>query len=121
MQGNNRTLALLERLVEKDQRYRLDAYKFVLGSLNYTTNKQQKAGHVSAQELLEGIKEFAYEQFGPLAKTVLEHWGIKRCEDFGEIVYNLVNKKILGKTENDKKEDFSNGKSFESLFNIDFK
>jgi len=53
--------------------------------------------HVSGQQLLEGIRDLSLQQFGPLAKTVLEHWGVTRCEDFGDIVFNMVDAGLLGR------------------------
>jgi uncharacterized repeat protein (TIGR04138 family) len=72
--------------------------------------------HVSGHELLDGIRVFACEQFGPLTKTVLNRWGIRETADFGEIVFNLVDKGILGKTDDDRREDFRNGYDFEEAF-----
>ena len=46
--------------------------------------------HVSGQELLDGIRRFALNQFGPMVVTVFEEWGVHNCRDFGEIVFNMV-------------------------------
>jgi uncharacterized repeat protein (TIGR04138 family) len=120
MQKINFTEAVLQ-IVLADARYDLDAYQFVREGLDYTIKLQKKGvpptpHHVSGQELLEGIRQHALEQFGPLAKTVLEHWGVRRCEDFGEIVFNLVEKGVLGKTEQDSRNDFKGGYDFEEAF-----
>jgi uncharacterized repeat protein (TIGR04138 family) len=72
--------------------------------------------HVTGQELLEGIRDLALNQFGPLAKTVFDHWGVKRCEDFGEIVFNMVEVGLLGKTEKDSRADFAGGYDFDEAF-----
>lgn len=85
----------LELILSRDARYHRDAYLFVREALEYTqkTSGQDKRGrmrHVSGQELLAGIRDFALDQFGPMAMTVLEEWGIRQCEDFGEIVFNMV-------------------------------
>ena len=52
--------------------------------------------------------------------TVLEEWGIKCCEDFGEIVFNMVENKLLAKTEQDSREDFRNGYDFHDAFRKPF-
>ncbi len=96
----------IEEIIHKDVRYKPDAYEFVMQSLWFTQKKLKKSGHVSGRELLEGIREFALRQYGPLAKTVLEYWGVKRTQDFGEIVFNMVEKGVLGKTEEDSRNDF---------------
>jgi uncharacterized repeat protein (TIGR04138 family) len=66
--------------------------------------------------LLGGIREYALEQFGPMAYTVLDRWGIKKCEDFGDIVFLLVDYGVLGKTEHDRREDFAGGYDFKDAF-----
>jgi uncharacterized repeat protein (TIGR04138 family) len=71
---------------------------------------------VSGQELLEGIREFALEQYGPMTFALLEGWGLRRCEDFGEIVFHLVDYGVLGKTEQDRREDFAGGYDFREAF-----
>ena len=71
---------------------------------------------MSGQELVEGIRLFALEEFGPVTKLVLNSWGITCTLDFGEMVFNLVDKGVLGKQENDCKEDFADGFDFERAF-----
>jgi uncharacterized repeat protein (TIGR04138 family) len=80
----------------------------------------EKPRHVSGQELLAGIREFALAEFGPMAKTVLNSWGITRTEDFGEIVFNMVEIGLLGRTDKDSREDFANGYDFEEAFRKPF-
>lgn len=85
----------LEIITIKDPRYPRDAYLFVREALDHTqrTLVRDKHGtirHVSGQELLEGIKDYASTQFGPMAMMVLESWGIHSCQDFGELVFNMV-------------------------------
>src|SRR5436190_13157121 len=101
----------LEQILAKDQRYHRDAYHFLREALDFTQKcivkeNRGQLRHVSGQELLAGIRDYALTQFGPMALTVLNEWGIKRCEDFGEIVFNMVESKILAKTDNDTREDF---------------
>ncbi|MDD5269749.1 MAG: hypothetical protein PHE80_01005, partial [Candidatus Omnitrophica bacterium] len=66
----------------------------------------EKPRHVNGRELSEGLREYAIDQFGPLARTVLESWGVTKTEDFGNIVFNLIKAKLLSKTEEDSIEDF---------------
>ena len=107
----------LEEIIRKDSRYKQEAYHFCLAALNYTVSKLDKPRHVKGRELLEGLKECAREQFGPMARTVLEHWGITSTEDFGHIVFNMVDAGILGKTDSDSIDDFKNGYNFKEVFN----
>jgi uncharacterized repeat protein (TIGR04138 family) len=85
----------LEIIAIKDPRYSRDAYIFVREALDFTQralarDKQGAIRHVSGQELLAGIKDYASAQFGPMAMTVLSEWGIHSCQDFGELVFNMV-------------------------------
>jgi uncharacterized repeat protein (TIGR04138 family) len=107
---------ILEEIFEVDPRYTPDAYDFVLEALSYTQKKFKRTKHVSGMELLEGVKILLMEQFGPLTLTVLNHWGIKSTEDFGNIVFNLVERKVLSKTEEDSIDSFRNVFDFEQVF-----
>jgi len=112
---------MLDKIVAEDPRYQRDAYLFVREALDFTQKKLTKqekgaARHVSGQELLEGIRDFAIHQYGPMAMVLLNEWGIRRCEDFGEIVFNLVERNVLAKTEKDSRDDFRGGYDFTEAF-----
>ncbi len=116
----------IEHIAAKDLRYHREAYFFLREALNHTQKitgkppKKNEVRHVSGQELLNGIREYALQQFGPMTLTVLEEWGIKGCEDFGEIVFNMVEIKLLAKTEKDSREDFRSGYDFHDAFRKPF-
>ena len=114
-QSMNKVFALLT-ILDKDKRYDPEAYSFIMASLDYTMRKLKRKGHVTGQELSDGVKDYCLEQFGPLSRLVLERWGIKSTNDFGEIVFNLINSGLLGKTEEDRKEDFHNRYDFKEAF-----
>ena len=107
---------VVEEICAADSRYKADVYEFVLQALHFTQTKLKRETHVTGKELLEGIREFAIEQYGPMVKTVLSHWGINKTEDFGNVVFNMVNKKLLSKTETDSIDDFKNVYDFEIVF-----
>ena len=94
-----------------DPRYARGAYYFLRQALDYSLKELHARGqldqsnHLSGKQLLEGIRLFAIDQYGPMARSVLMYWGIKSCCDFGNIVFQLVSSRVLGKTENDKPED----------------
>ena len=97
-------------IVERDPRYRREAYEFVMRALEHTTSRVVgPRRHVSGQELLQGIVDLAREEFGDLAWTVLGEWGITRSEDFGAIVFALVGEGLLGRQPEDSLEDFEGG------------
>jgi len=106
----------IDELVKKNPQYKKAAYLFVLDAFEYTKRKLKTSSHISGKELLLGFKELAQKEFGIMAKTVLEYWGIKSTDDVGEIVFNLCEAKILSKCENDEKEDFHNFFDFEEEF-----
>lgn len=116
MKSEEDLIQTLEKIIEQDTRYKLEAYTFVLAALNFTINKLKRTGHVSGGELLDGIKEYAIFQFGRMTKTVFEHWGIKETLDFGYIVFNMVNNGVLGKREEDNINDFNNKYNFYDAF-----
>jgi uncharacterized repeat protein (TIGR04138 family) len=109
-------LCKLEDIVSSDPRYRLEAYVFVIQALEYTMTKLGRRGHVRGKELLEGVRGLASDQFGPTAKMVLENWGVRKTEDIGEIVFIMVDAGVLGKTEDDSKEDFKDVYDFAEVF-----
>jgi uncharacterized repeat protein (TIGR04138 family) len=110
----------VEAVVERDGRYRLEAYAFVMRALSYSVSRLEAPRHITGQELLAGLREFALQEFGPMAKTVFEHWGIHSSVDFGHIVFNLVAEGLLGKTETDRLEDFQEGFDFETALVRDY-
>lgn len=106
----------VKAILLRDRRYAREAYEFVREALEYTRIWMGRRGHVSGQDLLEGIRKYALDQFGPMSKPVLNLWGIKGCEDFGIIVFNLVDEKVLAKTLQDSIDDFRSGYDFEEAF-----
>ena len=116
---------VLEGIIAEDPRYHRDAYHFVREGLDYTQqsiSKQEEGTvrHISGQELLGGMRAHALEQYGPMALMVLGEWGIRCCEDFGDIVFNMVEHELLAKTEEDTRDDFKGGFDFEEAFRKPF-
>jgi len=112
---------VVEQICDKDSRYAPDAYHFVQEGLNHTLKSLKRGGqhahrHVSGQELLSGLREFALKEYGPMSKAVLNEWGIKATDDFGQVVFNLVNSGVLGKNETDSPSDFKNVFTFDDAF-----
>jgi uncharacterized repeat protein (TIGR04138 family) len=112
--------AKLEEVVNRHPRYAYEAYEFVFQALNFTQKMlgreppealtdpraAEPHHHVSGLELLEGIRVLALREFGFMARTVFHLWGIERTDDFGEIVFNLVEAELMSKTSEDTREDF---------------
>ena len=115
----------LEIIRAKDARYDKDAYLFVREALDFTQKNigrdtRGRVRHVTGQELVQGIKDYALQQFGPMALTVFDQWGVRNCQDFGEIVFNMVDFGLLAKTEKDSRIDFEGGYEFEEAFRKPF-
>jgi uncharacterized repeat protein (TIGR04138 family) len=100
-------------VIRRDPRYPRAAYEFVREALHKTIESIGEQRHVSARELLVGLRDHARSEFGPLARTVFESWGVHETADFGRIVYNLVEAGEMGKTDEDRLEDF------EAVYDLD--
>lgn len=111
--------------IKQDSRYHGDAYAFVRDALDFTIKKTRSEPgihdrHVSGQEVLEGFRLLALQEFGPMALTVLEEWGIHRCEDVGQIVFNLIEQGVFGRSPTDAREDFRSLYEFQRAFTEPF-
>lgn len=106
----------IQKLIDRDYGYKFEAYSFVLAALHYTMMSLTNPRHITGQEFCDGLRRYAIDQFGPLARTVLEYWGIHKTVDFGKIVFALVEVGLMRKTEEDTLEDFRNVYDFDSAF-----
>ena len=107
----------LDDLVRRDPRYAYEAYEFLFAALAHTQRTlgrvpppegpaPEQDYHVSGPELLGGVRDLALREFGLMARTVFRMWGINRTDDFGELVFNLVEAGLMSKTEEDSRKDF---------------
>lgn len=99
-------------IMKRDKRFDPHAYFFLKDALDFTLKRIAdsnggQARHVSGPELLAGYRDFALEQFGPMASTLMEEWCIRKCQDVGDMVFHLIEEQVFGKQESDCKEDFS--------------
>jgi len=134
----------LAKLLKNDKRYKFEAYAFVFESLSYAQEKmglgqerpaeeeeadpqpKSKEGrkverHMTGQQLCEAIRQYALEQFGLMAKAVLNSWGVHNTGDIGNIVFNLIEIGQMRKTKQDTREDFENVFDFDTALVRDFK
>jgi uncharacterized repeat protein (TIGR04138 family) len=115
---------IVDLICREDPRFDRRAYTFLRQALDHTVKELRKrhpertsrSQHVSGAELLAGIRDFALEQYGPLTKTVLNSWGLTRCSDFGDLVFNLIDYNVFSKTDSDRREDFAEIYDFEEAF-----
>jgi uncharacterized repeat protein (TIGR04138 family) len=133
----------IAELLDKDRRYKYDAYVFVFEALSYAQSvlgmgtetasepaeldserDQQPEGpqrHVTGQDLCQAVRQLALRQYGYMAKTVLNSWGVYSTGDFGEIVFNLIRIGHMRKTPQDRREDFDNVYDFDTAFEEEFR
>jgi uncharacterized repeat protein (TIGR04138 family) len=122
----NEIIALIRK---EDPRFERQAYAFVRDGLEYAVKELKKrdsarakvSRHVTGRELAEGLRDYALDQFGPLAKTVLNAWGLHETIHFGDIVYNLIDYSIFSKTDSDRREDFADVYAFDEAFEQPFR
>lgn len=111
---------VLDRLRERNPRFHEAAYLFVLSALHHVIERLPEPRHISGRELVEGVRDLAIERFGPMARTVLEHWGVRATADVGELVFALVDCGILIKQDEDLPEDFRDVFDFDEAFERDY-
>jgi len=107
---------ILGQLQVRYPRFHPKAYLFVLAALHHVIRGLPEARHISGSELAHGLRELALDRYGPVARMVLQHWGIHTTEDVGDVVFALVEQEVLVKEEEDRAEDFYEVFDFEDVF-----
>ena len=124
----------LAGVVARDARYSIQAYIFVLESLEFTrflkkrnrggrkagTRKPPMTRHITGRQLCEGLRELALRQFGLMALTVLNQWGIRSTSDVGNIVFHLIAAGELEQSKYDSREDFDDVYDMDSALRVDY-
>ena len=138
---------MIFQLLKQDPRYKLEAYQFIREGLSYGQNmmglgevspsdeslpdvddaddededwEPPAERHLTGQDLCEAIRQYAVDQYGLMAKVVLNSWGLHSTSDFGEIVYNLIRIGMMKKSKTDRREDFDNAFDFDEAFTQQF-
>lgn len=107
---------VMDRIRLRESRYDERAYLFVLAALEFVQQKLPERRHLSGKELAQGCRDLALARYGVLARTVLEHWGVRAASDIGEIVFALVDTGLLMSQPQDTKEDFVGAFDFHEAF-----
>ena len=97
---------VIRELTERHSDYAPEAYSFIAEAVTFTVGRLPRARHVTGEELLVGVRDFAQEKFGPLGAKVLAEWGISAPLDVGKAVFYLIEVGVLSATPEDKLEDF---------------
>ncbi|KAA5546098.1 hypothetical protein FYK55_04160 [Roseiconus nitratireducens] len=131
----NSPLQAMRKLLKEDPRYKYEAYQFIREALQYAHEhlpelsqavaandsfSKPRPRHITGQQLCEACRHYAIDQFGYLARMVLESWGVRSTSDFGELVYNLIRIEQMRKSDSDRREDFDDVYSFDGAFEPDF-
>jgi len=130
----NSPLQAMRKLLKEDSRYKYEAYQFIRESLQYAhehlpqlskatageTFSRHRPKHITGQQLCEACRLYAVDQYGYLARLVLESWGVNATSDFGEIVYNLIRIEQMRKSDSDRREDFDDVYCFDGAFEPEF-
>jgi uncharacterized repeat protein (TIGR04138 family) len=111
---------VLDQLQERNPRFHARSYLFVLQALHSVIQSLDEPRHISGRELTEGVRELALGRYGPMARTVLEHWGIHATDDVGRVVFAMVEQGILIKQDGDQPEDFADVFDFQEAFELNY-
>jgi len=111
-------------ILKRDKRFDPSAYFFLKDALDFTLKRlgdgNGESRHVSGPELLAGFRDHALEQYGPMASTLMNEWGLRKCQDVGDMVFYLIEEQVFGKQDSDKKEDFSEVFDFQEALSAPF-
>ena len=111
-------------ILKRDRRFDPVAYFFLKDALDFTlkraTDDHGHSRHVTGPELLTGFRDHALEQYGPMASTLMNEWGLRKCQDVGDMVFHLIEEQVFGKQETDRREDFSEIFDFQDALALPF-
>lgn len=111
----------LQNILHREPRFAADAYGFLKQALDFTVTEHTKhdpemSQHVTAQELLAGFRDLAINEYGPMASTLLNEWGVTSCSDIGDMVFMMIEEGMFGKQDSDDRNDFKGGYDFHQAF-----
>lgn len=112
--------AAVEQILEREERFESGAYFLLKDALDFTLKRSKEESgeerHVSGEELIFGFRDFALQEFGPMAQTLLREWGVHTCADVGDMVFELIAEGMFGKQDSDTREDFCDHYEFDVAF-----
>ena len=116
--------------------YPVDALLFIQRGLDFTVRRthgeplestdpdeavnledlNETSRHVTGEQLCWGLRDYAIDQYGLLARTILKRWHIRESADFGRIVFAMVDNGLMLKTDDDTLADFTDIFEFDEAF-----
>ena len=111
---------IMDRIRLKEQRFQEPAYLFVLSALEFCQQRLTERRHITGRELSLAVRDLALDRFGVMARTVLEHWGVRSTADVGDIVFTLVDLGLLLSQPNDSRDDFADVFDFDQALEREY-
>jgi uncharacterized repeat protein (TIGR04138 family) len=123
MTTTKQQLALEKAMIDSGP-YPMEAYDFVEAGLEHTQERAfddepmlpREERHIRGQQLCLGLRDLAIARWGLMAHVVLRHWNVHRTDDFGRIVFALVDAQRMTKTTDDTIDDFRGVFDFDEAF-----
>ena len=115
----------VENIIRRDSRFDPQAYLFLKDALDFTLQRASETNsgrprHVSGTELIGGFRDLALQEFGPMASTIMDEWGLSETKHVGEMVFHLIEEQMFGKQESDTLADFTDVFQFRDAFELPF-
>jgi len=111
---------VMDRIRLRESRYDERAYLFVLAALEFVQQRLSERRHLTGKELAIGCRDLALARYGVLARTVLEHWGVRSATDIGDVVFTLVETGLLASQPQDSKDEFLDAFDFHEAFDCSY-
>ena len=110
----------MDRIRLREPRFHEQAYLFVLAALEYCQTRLPERRHIAGRELAASCRELALDRYGVMARTVLDHWGVRRTADIGDMVFTLVELGLLISAPSDNRDDFHDVFDFDQAFEREY-
>jgi uncharacterized repeat protein (TIGR04138 family) len=111
---------IMDRIRVREQRFDERAYLFVLAALEFCQQRLPERRHITGRELALACRDLALDRFGVMARLVLEHWGLRRSSDIGDVVFTLVELDLLMSQATDSRDEFVDAFDFDQAFERDY-
>ncbi len=93
-------------VLSRHQRYSPEAYYLLDRAMEFACQEFALEGHLCAEQVYLCYCKLAQMEYGPLAREVLEHWGVRTPSDLGAIVYHLIETQLFKKRDGESQRDF---------------
>ena len=107
---------IMDQIRLRETRFDERAYLFVLRALEQCQSGLKARRHITGPELAHACRELALDRFGVMARLVLEDWGVTQTIDIGDIVFTLVDLRLLISQPEDSRDDFFGVFDFAAAF-----